>query len=46
MGSKVHPVHHLEADELHQLYKAATDATERTLGAVRGRGDVVHAALG
>ena len=30
MGSKVHLVHHLEADELYRLYKAATDATERT----------------
>lgn len=30
MGSKVHLVHHLGADELHRLYKAATDATERT----------------
>lgn len=30
MGSKVHLVHHLAADELHRLYKAATDATERT----------------
>ncbi|TWA84530.1 hypothetical protein FBZ83_105412 [Azospirillum brasilense] len=30
MGSKVHLVHHLDADELHRLYKAATDATERT----------------
>jgi transposase len=30
MGSKVHLVHHLEADELHRLYKEAKDATERT----------------
>ncbi|NUB24339.1 winged helix-turn-helix domain-containing protein [Azospirillum brasilense] len=30
MGSKVHLVHHLDADELHLLYKAVTDATERT----------------
>ena len=30
MGSKVHLKRHLEADELHRLYKEAKVATERT----------------
>ncbi len=30
MGSKVHLKRHLEADELHRLYKEAKDATART----------------
>ena len=30
MGSKVHLKRHLEADDLHRLYKDAKDATERT----------------